>query len=170
MVTTEKRTPNSGTVYGDGTYPPAILRNGGPHIWAAWLPRLLTGENSCEWAAWFRARHDSRSWAKRPSDFDQTQWLLNHTALLNQQRQEWEERGYTVSVEGQNSFRLVGKATTLAGKPDLVARRADHVVVVDAKTGRLGPAHGVQVMLYQYALPRALERYKGLNIAGQVAY
>ena len=22
-----------------------------------WLPRLLTGENSCEWAVWFKARH-----------------------------------------------------------------------------------------------------------------
>ena len=21
-----------------------------PYIWATWLPRLLTGENSCEWA------------------------------------------------------------------------------------------------------------------------
>ena len=26
-----------------------------PYIWATWLPRLLTGENSCEWAVWFKA-------------------------------------------------------------------------------------------------------------------
>ena len=105
-----------------------------------------------------------------PSDFDQTSWLMNHTALLNQQRQRWEEQGYTVLTEGQNSFNLRGSSAVLAGKPDLVARRRDQVTVIDAKTGRPSPAHATQVMLYMYALPRALERYRGLSIAGQVAY
>ena len=148
----------------------ANLRSGGPYIWAAWLPRLLTGESSCEWASWFKARHESGSWIKRPSDFDQTQWLLDHTALLIEQRREWEQRGYTVSVEGQNSFRLVGKTAVLAGKPDLVARHGDEVIIVDAKTGQPGPSHAVQVMLYEYALPRSLEQNRGLNITGYVAY
>ena len=49
-------------------------------------------------------------------------------------------RGYTVSTEGQNSFNLRGRSAVLAGKPDLVARRGDEVVVVDAKTGKPGPA------------------------------
>ena len=147
----------------------ANLRDGGPYVWATWLPKLLTGENSCEWASWFKARHESGSWTKRPSDFDQTTWLLNHTALLNEQRQEWEGRGYTVSVEGQNAFNLRGKSAVLAGKPDLVARRGD-LVVVDAKTGRPSPAHAAQVAVYVYCLPRALGRYKGLSISGQVAY
>ena len=26
-----------------------------PYIWTTWLPRLLTDENSCEWAVWFKA-------------------------------------------------------------------------------------------------------------------
>ncbi|MYC38261.1 MAG: PD-(D/E)XK nuclease family protein [Chloroflexi bacterium] len=146
------------------------LRSGGPYIWATWLPRLLSGESSCEWAGWFKARHDGGSWVKRPSDFDQTQWLLNHTALLNEQRREWEGRGYEVFTEGQNSFNLRGKTAVLAGKPDLVARRGDEVVVIDAKTGKPGPAHAIQVAIYQYALPRALKRYRGLTLAGQVAY
>ena len=148
----------------------ANLRSNGPYIWTTTLSKLLTGESSCEWAAWFKARHDGGSWAKQPSDFDQTQWLLNHTALLNERRREWEERGYNVLTESQNSFNLRGKTAVLAGKPDLVARKGDEVVVIDAKTGRPSPSHDVQVMLYQYALPRVLERYKGLNIAGQVAY
>ena len=58
----------------------------------------------------------------------------------------------------------------LAGKPDLVARRRDQITVIDAKTGRPSPAHAAQVLIYMYALPRALERYRGLSIAGQVAY
>ena len=105
-----------------------------------------------------------------PSDFDQAGWLMNHTSLLNRQRQRWEAQGYTVLTEGQNSFNLRGSSAVLAGKPDLVPRRRDQVTVIDAKTGRPSPAHTAQVLLYMYALPRALERYRGLSIAGQVAY
>ena len=35
-----------------------------PYLWATWLPRLLTGENSCEWAVWFKAHH--QDWTRRP--------------------------------------------------------------------------------------------------------
>ena len=148
----------------------AKIRNGGPYIWATALPKLLTGENSCEWAAWFKAQHEGGSWARRQSDFDTTKWLLNHTALLNEQRNLWEERGYEVFIEGQNKFALRGRYATLAGKPDLVVRKGDEVVVVDAKTGRPGPSHAVQVMVYLYSLPRALTQYRGLTLTGQVAY
>ena len=58
----------------------------------------------------------------------------------------------------------------LAGKPDLVARKGDELVVIDAKTAMPRPAHAIQVMVYMYALPRAQERYRGLTITGQVAY
>ena len=58
----------------------------------------------------------------------------------------------------------------LAGKPDLVAKRRDQITVIDAKTGRPSAAHTAQVLIYMYALPIALQRYKGLLIVGQVAY
>ena len=58
----------------------------------------------------------------------------------------------------------------LAGKPDLVARKGDEVTVIDAKTGRPSPADAVQVMIYMYALSRALERYRGIRLTGQVVY
>ena len=58
----------------------------------------------------------------------------------------------------------------LAGKPDLVVRRRDQITVIDAKSGRPSPAHAIQVLIYMYALPRALERYRGLSMSGQVAY
>ena len=143
------------------------LRATGPYLWVTWLPRLLSGESSCEWASWFKAQHEGWSWSRMPSDFDQTGWLLNHTALLNEQRQRWEQQGYTVLTEGQNSFNLRGSSAVLAGKPDLVARRRDQITVIDAKTGRPSPAHTAQVLIYMYALPRALERYKGLSIAAK---
>ena len=105
-----------------------------------------------------------------PSAFDQADWLLNHTALLNEHRQRWEQQGYSVLTEGQNSFNLRGSSAVLAGKPDLVAGRRDQIIVIDAKSGRPSPAHTAQLMIYMYALPLALERYRGLSIAGQVAY
>ena len=148
----------------------ANLRSNGPYVWVTWLPRLLSGESSCEWASWFKAQHEEDSWTLVASGFDLTKWLTDHTALLNQSREAWERRGYSVLTEEQNRFNLRGKSAVLAGKPDLIACKDDEVVVIDTKTGRSSTAHPVQVMLYMYALPKALERYRGLKLTGQVAY
>ena len=139
-----------------------------PYMWTTWLARLLAGEASCEWASWFRSHH--QDWAKPPTDFDQAQWMLNHTALVNQARESREKLGYTVYTEAQNAFRLRGRAATLAGKPDLIAVKGQDVVIIDAKTGKPGPAHSAQVMIYQYAVPRALDRYRGMEFRGHVIY
>ena len=148
----------------------ARIRANGPYIWVTWLPKLLSGLNSCEWASWFKAQHYSDSWARMPSDFDLSKWLTAHTALLNESRVTWERKGYSVLTEGQNHFNLRGNSAVLAGKPDLVARKGDEVKVIDVKTGRPSPADAIQVALYMYALPRALERYRALRLTGQVAY
>ena len=116
-----------------------------PYIWATWLPRLLTGENSCEWAIWFKANH--QGWTRQPSEFDQAQWLLEHTALVKERIGNWEVGGYDVEVEAQNRFELRGKTATLAGRPDIIAHREDNAVIVDAKTGHESPSHAVQVMI-----------------------
>ena len=139
-----------------------------PYIWATWLPRLLTGENSCEWAIWFKAHYVE--WTRQPSDFDQAEWLMRHTALLNQQRREWEACGHNVSVEAQNAFRLRGKTATLAGRPDLVVLDDRDATIIDVKTGQERPWHRVQVMIYQYALPLTLPQYRNVRIGGEVIY
>ena len=71
-----------------------------PYIWATWLPRLLTGENFCERVVWFKTHF--QDWERQPSDFDQAEWLMRHTALLNQQRREWLNRGRNVYQETNN--------------------------------------------------------------------
>ena len=38
-----------------------------PYIWATWLPRLLVGDRSCEWAVWFKAHY--QDFERQPSDF-----------------------------------------------------------------------------------------------------
>ena len=139
-----------------------------PYIWATWLPRLLTGENSCEWAVWFKAHYVE--WTRRPSDFDQARWLLSHTSLVNERIRNWTVGGHEVDVEAQNRFELRGRTATLAGRPDIIAHRGDQVVVVDAKTGNDSPSHTVQVMIYLYAVPKALRRYRNAKLRGQVTY
>ena len=146
----------------------AQRRSGGPYVWATTLAKLLAGENSCEWAGWFKAHH--QHWAKPPSDFDSAAWMLEHTALVNREREERERAGYTVTTENQNLFRLKGSSATLAGKPDLIARKGNDIVAIDAKTGRPSPAHRVQLMIYQYAVPKALKEYQGQELRGHVAY
>ena len=42
--------------------------------------------------------------------------------------------------------------------------------IIDVKTGREQPWHRVQVMIYQYALPLALPRYRNVRIGGEVVY
>ena len=139
-----------------------------PYIWATWLPRLLTGENSCEWAIWFKVHH--QSWSKVPYDFDQTESLLTRTSLLNQKKSQWEARRQHVYVEGQNSFRLQGQTATLAGRPDLIVVRSNDALIIDVKAGREQPSHSVQIMIYMYALPRALPQFQHAKLAGEVIY
>ena len=139
-----------------------------PYIWTTWLPNLLTGENSCEWAAWYKAHH--KSWLKPSSDFDQAQWMMEHTTILNEQRNRWKNQGYRTITENQNSFSLRGKVAVLAGKPDLVAIKDNDAIVIDAKSGKEKPSHITQVMIYIYALPRARQAYKKTNITGEVTY
>ena len=52
----------------------------------------------------------------------------------------------------------------------LIAQNNEEVVIIDAKTGRDRPSHAVQVMIYQYALPLALNRYRNRKITGLVKY
>ena len=96
--------------------------------------------------------------------------MLGHTALLNERITNREVGGYSLEVEAQHRFELRGKSATLAGRPDLVARRDDEAVIVDAKTGQENPSHLVQVMIYLYAVPKALEKYRNLKPRGQVTY
>ena len=52
----------------------------------------------------------------------------------------------------------------------MVARKGDSGTIIDVKTGKPGPAHVVQVMLYMYAVPKAIRRHRGVVFDGQVVY
>ena len=141
-----------------------------PYIWVTWLTKLLVGENSCEWAAWFRSRHEIWSYEKVQSTFDATTWQLNHTALLNPIRTRLKGENETILTENQNAFTLRGSSATLGGKPDLITSSDKSGPIYDAKTGRPSPSHHIQIMVYMYAVPRALGQYKGVSFDGKVVY
>ena len=139
-----------------------------PYIWATSLPKLITGECSCEYAAWLKAHH--QGWTRQPSDFDAIQWQIEHTALLTETRDRFLASGYDVFTEAQNAFRLQGKTAVLASRPDLLVVHGGDVLIIDVKTGQERPSHTAQLMIYMYALPKALQQYREARIRGEVFY
>ena len=139
-----------------------------PYISATSIARLLAGEASCEFAPWFKAHH--RGWTRQPSDFDAAQWQIQHAALVAHTRDRFLTSGYDVFVEAQNAFRLQGRTAMLAGRPDLLVVSGDDILIIDAKTGQERTSHSVQLMIYMYALPKALDQYRDARIRGEVFY
>ncbi|MBK8754647.1 MAG: PD-(D/E)XK nuclease family protein [Candidatus Competibacteraceae bacterium] len=147
------------------------LRNGNPYVWASWITKIITGEESCQWKLWFKSHH---TYDKTPSSFDQVTWVTNHTTLLRSRAEELREEGYLVFVEDQNSFRIEGNnGAVISGKPDIVAIRGQDVCVVDCKTGKEKPSDKTQVLIYMLLLPLSeayKEKVRGAQIRGEIQY
>ena len=141
----------------------------GPYIWVTWLSKLLVGDRSCEWAAWFKAHH--KNYERAPSPFDAVIWQINHTALLNDVRDRLEIEGNRVLTEDQNYFNLRGNSgAVLGGKPDLVVMRQDGAgTIYDVKTGQPRASDNAQVMIYMYALPY-VGQFRGVEFDGRLVY
>ena len=145
-------------------------RKDGPYVWATWVTKLLAGDDECEWAAWFKAHHVGSSWQKAVDSADLSDWKLRHSQRLKAVRQEWVEEGYEVFIEKQNDFKLMGRAATLSGTPDLIARHDSHGTIVDVKTGTPRDSDIVQVKLYMLAVPLVSGRHSGVEFDGMVVY
>ena len=141
------------------------------YIWATWLKELLSGSAECEWATWFQSNHYSNSWEKVSSDFDFTAWQQKHTAYTRQVKGVWINKGYDVTSEYQNKFKMKGSQAVLSGQPDLIARKDGHGVIIDVKTGKPRTSDAFQVKTYMWAIPRVSWMHKGIkSYEGQVAY
>ena len=143
-----------------------------PYMYVTWIPRYLTGEKSCLFAAWFKANH--QGYAKMPSDFNSAKWNMEHTDLMNELVEELEERGCQIFIERQNSFRVESSRScvVVGGTPDIIAVHPDgRTVIYDAKTGQKSASHIAQVQLYMYLLPKSqLKRWRGVEFEGAVVY
>ena len=82
----------------------------------------------------------------------------------------YEARGFSVTVERQNDFRLNRDWVTISGRPDLVTSRDNETIIVDVKAAKPNPGHEIQVMLYMAWLPLADSRYREVRLSGQVYY
>ena len=142
------------------------------YLYLTWIPRYLTGEKSCLYAAWFKANH--QNYKKMPSDFNSAKWNMEHTNLMNELVEELEERSCEIFIEKQNSFKVESarSGVVVGGTPDVIAVHPDETVTIyDAKTGRESASHIVQVQLYMYLLPKAqIEHWRGVKFEGVVMY
>jgi hypothetical protein len=108
--------------------------------------------------------------AKAPNGFDMAAWQMDHAAMLRKRASEHEMDGYKVFTKGQNMFALKGKLGTLSGKPDVVAVKGLEGWVVDTKTGSPKASDRIQVMIYMWALPKAIPAFAGVTFHGKVVY
>lgn len=139
-----------------------------PYIWATWVSKLLAGEQQCTFASWYRAHYQ---YQKRPDrSFNLAKWTADHNALVARRVDELRGEGWQVAVENENAFRLHGKAATLAGKCDVVARRDGAVLVVDGKTGQQRNSDFFQVLIYMAVLPKVFGGIDGARLSGEVCY
>jgi PD-(D/E)XK nuclease superfamily len=142
-----------------------------PYIWASWLSPLLAGSSHCHWGTWFQANY---KFEKDTDDDFLQDWTARHERLLHQRANVLEEEGYTVYLEDENAFRILGgdKRTTVAGKADIVAIRDDQVVVEDCKTGKKRQSDINQVLTYMLLLPApgGAQHCRGKQLEGRLVY
>jgi hypothetical protein len=138
-----------------------------PYVWVSWITKLLAGESSCLWSAWFRAHFQT---AKAQNGLDLGTWQIDHSAMLRKVAAEHEAEGLEVFTEVQNAFNLKGRIGTLAGKPDVVAVNGKVGLITDTKTGTPKASDRVQVLTYMWALPKTNPAFADVKFDGRVVY
>ena len=162
-----KRTGQQSSFFKEESRVTAIKRQN-RYTWVTWLKGLLSGEEQCQWQPWFKSRF---KYEKVPSGFDLASWNADHTALLNKRVTDLRREGWTVQVENQNKFTIVGKSTVLSGKVDIIATKPGLLLVSDAKTGQQRNSDFHQVLLYLFAIPIAFpDLVVGRSMRGEVCY
>ena len=140
-----------------------------PYIWVTWLTKLLAGESTCEWSAWYRAHHTN--YGKLPIDFDLARWTIEHNELVSARREQLLDEGCEVYVEDENAFKRIGKTGIIvSGKPDILAIRDGIGVVEDCKTGRPRTSDQLQVLVYMLLLPIKNPRCENVELSGRLVY
>lgn len=132
----------------DSSNPLGLEKRPSPYVWVTWLAPYVAGESQCKFALWNQGNFRLPSGGDFPSD-----WLVKHQSLLNEVAFDLRADGYEVEEEDANSLYLKTSAgVTLAGKPDIVARNGQGLVV-DVKTGKPRGKDRAQVNLYQALIP-----------------
>ena len=148
-------------------------RRGRSFVWVTHLTKLLSGDDQCRYALWFKANHTYDKVVEDQESQDRlTRWKTDHAAGVEARRRALELDGYEVLTEAQTKFN-VGTHATLAGAADLLGlhREKPEALVVDLKTGKRRDSDYWQVAIYMLYLPVALaDVLKGRRLTGEVAY
>lgn len=140
-----------------------------PYTWCTWLTPLIAGDAQCLYAPWLQSQFQIDKLER--GDFDLVRWKIEHAAMVDVRATELRGESWTVAVEDQNKFTLRGQATTLAGKPDIVAVRDSDALVVDCKSGKRRSSDAIQVLLYMFAIPLYHRLWRpSFRLTGEVRY
>jgi len=157
------------TVFVEGIVFTVAKKRDNVFIWITWLAKVMAGDQSCEWASWFKAHFEN--YDKAPSDFDTAKWKIEHTRRLRELRRERMKKGERVFLEGENEIRYTSPAgVVVVGKPDLIAVSRGQPTIYDVKTGQPKASNEVQVLLYMLLLPKAVPAYRGTHPAGCIVH
>ena len=137
------------------------------------IAKLMAGDNSCIYSAWFRAWHEGY----RKVETDSTglaEWNMRHTTMMHETVALLGKAGYEVSIEGHNWFETRSSQTgsIIIGRPDIIAvSPAGKIMVQDIKTGQPRASDEIQVKLYMMLLPLSGHpRWRGAEMDGTVLY
>lgn len=136
-----------------------------PYLYVSWMAKHLAGDTQCDYALWFPSRF---KFDKAKSDFDLAAWSADHDALVGLKAAVLVTSGYDVTKENENYFQLKGDTAIIAGKMDLVARKAGYAIVLDGKTGAVRKRDWWQVLIYMAVLPILWKT--DMRISGEVFY
>lgn len=121
--------------------------------WVTWLSPYLSGDRHC-----LTFLHQKVNCQTPKSSADFSNWIEEHSRLVNLAVAQYQRQGGTVTVEDENSFKVTSKTgICLSGKCDVVVgedrQGAGAGLVIDIKTGAKKPKDRTQVMLYMALLP-----------------
>lgn len=137
----------------------------GSYIWATWINSLLADDEQCQYQAWFRAHF------KYPRvEPDLEKWKREHGEGVRVRALELAGQGFKVRTEDQNAMVVRGTGSTVSGKPDIVARKPQEILISDRKTGRQSGKDRWQVRTYIVLFPFCQPVGPGTNLYGEVVY
>ena len=144
-----------------------------PRAYVTSIAKLMSGDNSCVYSAWFRCWHEG--YRKAETDgAGLADWNMRHTTMLHETVGLLERDGFELHVEGQNWFETRSSQTgsIIIGKPDIIAvSPGGRVTVLDIKTGQPRVSDEIQVKLYMLLMPLSHHpRWSGVRMDGKVLY
>ena len=137
-----------------------------PYIWVGWLAKVMSGEITCHWQSWFQSQNQLTE--KQPSDFDLTEWIMNHTKMLTELKEKLIKEGYNPLIEQTIRHNIPNSNIIVSGKSDCIIEKEDKIIVYDCKTGKERVSDQIQVMLYMYLLSKG--KFSKRKLTGIVMY